>query len=402
MAKLIGVLASLDTKSDEANFVAEVIRARGHQPVMINSGVMEGGVAAQVSAEEVALAGGHDLAALRAANDKGAAMSAMAKGAAAIVAKLAKEARIEALIGLGGTAGTATGSAAMRALPLGFPKVLVSTVASGDTRPYVGTKDITMMYSVVDIAGLNRISRPILANAAGAVCGMAETPVPAAADERPLVGASMFGNTTDCVDRARAAVESVGYEVLVFHATGAGGATMEDLVVGGHIDAVLDLTTTELADDLCGGVFSAGPCRLEAASGKGIPQVVAPGCLDMVNFAGFETVPEKYRDRRLYRWNDNVTLMRTSPEENARLGVSMAQKLNASKGPVTVMLPLGGVSQLDSEGGEFWWPEADKALFDAIRVTLRSEIRLIEMDANINDPEFADAAFTEFRKIMAK
>lgn len=401
MAKLIGVLASLDTKSDEADFVAEVIRARGHQPVIINSGVMEGGIAAQVSAEEVARAGGNELADLRSANDKGAAMSAMAKGAAAIAARLASEGRIDALIGMGGTAGTATGSAAMRALPLGFPKVLVSTVASGDTRPYVGTKDITMIYSVVDVAGLNRISRPILANAAGAICGMAETSTPAAENDRPLVGASMFGNTTACVDRARAAIEAAGYEVLVFHATGAGGATMEDLVLGGHIDAVLDLTTTELADDLCGGVFSAGPRRLEAASAKGIPQVVAPGCLDMVNFSGFETVPEKYRDRRLYRWNDNVTLLRTSPEENALLGASMARKLNASKGPVTVMLPLGGVSQLDSEGGEFWWPEADKALFDAIRETLRSDIRLVEMDANINDPEFADAAVTEFRKIVA-
>jgi uncharacterized protein (UPF0261 family) len=282
----------------------------------------------------------------------------------------------------------------MRALPLGVPKVLVSTVAAGDTRPYVGTKDLTMMYSVVDIAGVNRISARVLANAAGAVIGMVETSAPAV-QERPIIAASMFGNTTPCVDRARAALEAAGFEVLVFHATGAGGMTMESLIADGYVDAVLDVTTTEWADELCGGVFSAGPTRLEAAARAGIPQVVAPGCLDMVNFWAPDTVPPQYSARKLFRWNPNVTLMRTNIDENRELGRILAGKINQSTGPVTVLLPLKGLSQLDSEGKEFWWPEADAALFETLREGLRPEIPVVTLDANINDPQFADRAAQE-------
>jgi uncharacterized protein (UPF0261 family) len=271
---------------------------------------------------------------------------------------------------------------------------MLSTVAAGDTRPYVGTKDIAMLYSVVDVAGINRLSAAILTNAAGAVVGMAEAEPPRrqGGTEKPLIAASMFGNTTACVDRARKSLEEAGYEVLVFHATGSGGQTMESLIADGFIAGVFDVTTTEWADELAGGVFSAGPTRLEASARRGVPAVVAPGCLDMVNFWAVETVPEKYRDRNLYRWNPNVTLMRTTPEENARLGRIIAEKLNASTGPLAVLLPLKGLSQLDSEGNPYWWPEADRALFDALKAHLRPDIPVRELDANINDPLFADTA----------
>lgn len=401
MNKTIAVIAAQDTKGVEARFVASRIAAHGHRVLTIDIGTLgEEGRKVDVAARDIAAAAGFDLADLRRAGDKGKAMAAMAKGAAATAQQLYAEGRFDAIIGLGGSAGTAIGTSAMRHLPLGVPKVMVSTVASGDTRPYVGTKDIAMIYSVVDVAGLNSISRTILARAAGAVCGMIEETIQADSSDRPLIAASMFGNTTACVDRARAAIETKGFEVLVFHATGSGGLTMEDLIEDGHIVASLDLTTTEIADDLCGGVFSAGPHRLEAAAAQGIPQVVAPGCLDMVNFGAVATVPERYRDRRIYEWNPNVTLMRTTPEENAIMGRSLAQKLNASKGPATVLLPLKGVSQLDSEGGAFWWPEADEALYDAIRATLDKRITLIELDANINDAEFADQAVAEFFRLM--
>jgi uncharacterized protein (UPF0261 family) len=340
------------------------------------------------------MAGSGTLNSLRQAQDKATAMEVMTRGAAVVAGQLYAKKRLDGIIGLGGSAGTAIASSAMRALPLGVPKVLVSTVAAGDTRAYIGTKDLTMMYSVVDIAGLNRISTKVLANAAGAVIGMVETRVPPC-EQRPLLAASMFGNTTACVDRARGLLEAAGFEVLVFHATGTGGMTMESLISEGHIDGVLDITTTEWADELCGGVFTAGPHRLEAAARAGVPQVVAPGCLDMVNFWAVETVPTQYADRRLFRWNPNVCLMRTNVEESRRLGEILTEKINQSIGPVSVLLPLRGLSQLDREGGEFWWPEADQALFETIRRGVRADIRVVELDATINDPVFADRAAQE-------
>jgi uncharacterized protein (UPF0261 family) len=318
-------------------------------------------------------------------------MVAMTNGAASVAARLYAEGRLDGVIGIGGSAGTAIATSAMRALPVGVPKLVVSTVAAGDTRPYVGTKDVTMMYSVVDIAGINRLSVRILTNAAAAIVGMVQAEPPKLA-ERPLLAASMFGNTTPCVDRARKTLESAGYEVLVFHATGAGGQTMESLIADGFIAGVFDVTTTEWADELCGGVFNAGPTRLDAAGHAGVPQVIAPGCLDMVNFGAPETVPEKYRDRHLYRWNPNVTLMRTTPDENAELGRIIAEKASASRGPVAILLPLKGVSQLDSPGGAYWWPEADVALFAAIKAHVRPDVPVVELDHNINDPEFVDRA----------
>lgn len=398
----ITIFAALDTKGAEAGLLRDVIAQHGVMPLVVDVGVLgQPTIDADVKRAQVAAAGGDEIDSLVRNQDKGHAMAVMTSGAAAIAKQLYDEGRLDGIIGIGGTAGTAIASSAMRALPVGVPKLLVSTVASGDTRPYVGTKDIAMMYSVVDIAGINRLSGQILANAASAIAGMVTGTTPEL-PERPLLAASMFGNTTACVDRARQTLEGAGYEVLVFHATGAGGQTMESLIADGFVEGVLDVTTTELADELCGGVFSAGSHRLEAAATAGVPQVIAPGCLDMVNFAAPETVPVRYQDRRLYPWNPNVTLMRTTPAENAELGRIIAEKANASRGPVAILLPLQGVSQLDSPGGEFWWPEADRALFDAIRQHAKPAIEVIELDHNINDPAFADRAATLLLELIGQ
>jgi uncharacterized protein (UPF0261 family) len=392
MAKMVVVIAALDTKGEEAKLIRDILTAQGVQPLVVDVGVLGApSIPSDVSRAEVAAAGGGNLAQLVASRDKALAMEVMPRGAAVVAARLYQEGRLDGIIGLGGSAGTAIATSAMRALPVGVPKLVVSTVAAGDTRPYVGAKDVTMMYSVVDIAGINRLSARILSNAAAGMAGMVKVEPPKLA-ERPLLAASMFGNTTPCVDRARQNLEAAGYEVLVFHATGAGGQTMESLIADGYVDGVLDLTTTEWADELAGGVFSAGPQRLDAAARAGIPQVIAPGCLDMVNFGAPDTVPERYRGRKLYRWNANVTLMRTTPEENAQLGKIIAEKANAATAAVAIMLPLGGVSQLDSAGGNFWWPEADQALFAALKANIRPGIPVIEMQENINDPAFADRA----------
>lgn len=402
MGKTVVIVAALDTKAEEAKLIRDIVAARGHTPHVVDVGVLgEPGIPADTTRQEVAAAGGDRLEDLVASADKARAMEVMPHGAAAVAAKLHAAGMLDGIVGLGGSAGTAIATAAMRALPVGVPKLVVSTVAAGDTRPYVGTKDVAMLYSVVDVAGINGISARILANAAGAIAGMVEVEPPQVA-KRPLLAASMFGNTTPCVDRARGALERAGYEVLVFHATGSGGQTMEGLIADGFIDGVLDVTTTEWADELVGGVFSAGPARLDAAAKAGVPQVIAPGCLDMVNFGAPDTVPAKYLDRRLYRWNPNVTLMRTTPEENAELGRILAQKANASTGPVAVLLPLRGVSQLDSEGGAFWWPEADRALYDAIKRHVREGIPIVELDCNINDPEFADRAASVLLEMVKK
>jgi uncharacterized protein (UPF0261 family) len=395
VAGSIAIVAALDTKGEEARLIRDYIAGRGHRPLLLDVGVLgQPSIQADVSRAEVAHAGGADLAELRSAQDKARAMEVMTRGAAVVAERLHRAGRIDGIVAIGGSAGTAIGTSAMRALPVGVPKVMVSTVASGDTRPYVGTRDIAMLYSVVDVAGINRISAAVLTNAAGAVVGMVEAAPQRqqGASDRPLIAASMFGNTTACVDRARRALEEAGYEVLVFHATGSGGQTMESLVADGFIAGVFDVTTTEWADELAGGVLSAGPHRLEASARHGVPAVVAPGCLDMVNFWAVETVPERYRERNLYKWNPNVTLMRTTPDENARLGRIIAEKLNASTGPVALLLPLRGLSQLDSEGNPYWWPEADRALFDALKSNLREDIPVHEVDANINDPLFADTA----------
>ena len=283
------------------------------------------------------------------------------------------------------------GTAAMRVLPVGFPKVMVSTLASGNTAHYVGSTDITMIPSIVDVAGLNRISKTIFTRAAAAICGMVAMELTPDAGDRPLIAASMFGNTTDCVDQARERLEQAGYEVLVFHATGTGGKTMEKLVADGIFDGVLDITTTEWADELVGATLSAGPTRLDAAGQAGVPAIVTPGCLDMANFGGRETVPEQFEGRNFYIHNPQVTLMRTSPEECAQLGKILAEKVNAYTGPVTVLLPTKAISIISAEGQPFYDADADQALFDAIKSHLDPKIELIEVDAEINAPEFSTA-----------
>lgn len=389
MPKTVALLGALDTKGAEYGFVKQCIEARGHRTLLIDVGVLEPPrIEPDISRREVAQAAGADLDDLVQRRDRGEAVAAMARGAQTLVPRLYAEKRFDGILALGGGGGTSVACAAMRTLPLGVPKVMVSTVAGTDVSGYVGVKDIVMVPSIVDVSGVNRISREIFARAAGAICGMLETEVPPGVG-KPLVAASMFGNSTPCVEAAKAIVEQAGYEVLVFHATGAGGRTMESLIESGLIAGVLDITTTEWADELVGGVLGAGPTRLEAAARGGVPAIVTPACLDMVNFWAPPTIPAKFQGRRFYQHNPNITLMRTTPEECRQLGEILAKKLNLSTGLVTVLLPLQGLSMIDAPGGPFWWPEADQALFETLRQNLRAEIRVIEMDCNINEPQFA-------------
>jgi uncharacterized protein (UPF0261 family) len=387
----IAILGTMDTKGEEHAFVADLIRKRGHKTLVIDVGALEPPkLKPDVTREEVAAAAGADLNALVARRDRGDTIKAMSQGAPIVITRLVHQGKIDGVISLGGGGGTSIATSAMRALPIGFPKLMVSTLASGNTSQYVGVKDIAMYPSIVDVAGLNRISREILARAAGAICGMVETPPPPSTGDKPIIVASMFGNTTECVQHAKKILEAEGYEVLVFHATGVGGRTMESLVEAGMVDGVLDITTTEWADELVGGFLGAGPHRLEAAAKTGTPAVVTPGCLDMVNFYAPDSVPERFRSRRFYQHNPQVTLMRTNVEENAELGRIVAQKLNASQGPVSVLIPRKAISVISAPGQSFHDPEADAALFDAIKKNIRSDIPVVEMDTEINDPAFAE------------
>jgi uncharacterized protein (UPF0261 family) len=350
-----------------------------------------------IPSEQVYAAAGTSLTAVRKAADRGRAIEAAARGVTRIIRALHEKGLVAGVLGLGGSAGTTIATAAMRALPFGVPKLMVSTLASGQVKPYVGVRDILMMHSVVDISGINRISRVVLANAAHAMIGMVNGALggdeasggPGAAG---LIAATMFGVTTPCVEASRKIVERNAYEVLVFHATGTGGMTMESFIADGLIAGVLDITTTELADELVGGELSAGRDRLTAAALRGTPQVISVGALDMVNFGPPSTVPERFKGRRFSAHNPNVTLMRTTPEENDQLGKEIAQKASAARGPTAVLLPLRGISAIDKEGQPFWWPEADAALFQSLRNWMSPHVDLIEMDLHINDPAFAEAA----------
>jgi uncharacterized protein (UPF0261 family) len=391
VAGTILLVGTLDTKGAELAFVRELIEARGHATLVIDAGVLgEPAFEPDVSAGEVARAGGGTLETLRAEQDRGRAVDVMIAGLKHVVLGLYENGRFQGILGVGGGGGTALATAAMRELPVGVPKVMVSTMASGDVAPYVGIRDLTLMYSVTDIAGLNPLSRRILANAAGAVAGMVEQTLPEA-PSRPMVAASMFGVTTPCVDRVRQRLDEAGYEVMVFHATGSGGRAMEALIDEGWFAGIADVTTTEWCDEVVGGVLSAGPDRLGAAARRGIPQLVSLGATDMVNFGGMETVPERFRDRTLYKHNPSVTLMRTTAAECREIGRRMADKLNAARGPTVLMLPLGGVSMLDAEGQPFHDPYADGALFDTLRERLNDAVEVVEIDAHINDAAFADA-----------
>jgi uncharacterized protein (UPF0261 family) len=418
------LIGTFDTKGDEYAYVREHVLSHGCDVLTMDLGVFGDatsiGFPVDVAADEVARAGGTALHDVRTRRDRGTAVDVMTKGARALVARLHSAGRFDGVLGLGGGGGTTMITAAMRELPVGVPKVMVSTMASGNTAPYVDVKDLTMMYSVVDIAGLNPISRRILDNAAGAICGMLRHPEPLtshpersegsagvrgklregsgvvelqtprfARGDKGAIAATMFGVTTPCVTAARKRLEAEGYDVVVFHATGAGGRAMEGLIDDGYFVGVLDVTTTEWCDEVVGGVLSAGPERLGAAARKGIPQVVSVGALDMVNFGPIDTVPERFRKRNLYRHNETVTLMRTTTDECREIGSRIGGKLMSATGPVTLMLPTRGVSMLDESGKPFYNAEADRALFDSLRRHSGSRVRIVEMDAHINDEAFA-------------
>ena len=400
------LIGTLDTKGGELAFVRDRLRTRGLEAVVLDAG--SGGepvLAAEIPRERVFAQAGTTLEAVRSRGDRGHAVAKAAEGAAAIAAEMAGRGELEGVFALGGSAGTTIGTAAMRAVPFGIPKVMVSTLASGQTRPYVGGSDLALFPSVADIAGLNRLTRTVLANAAEALAGMVQgrrEPAAAVEDPRPLVTATMFGVTTPCVTRARQVLEAAGCEVIVFHATGVGGQAMESLVRDGQVAGVLDITTTELADELVGGILSAGPERLEAAGRRGVPQVVSVGALDMVNFGPRETVPERFAGRRFHIHNPTVTLMRTTPEENAELGRRMAAILARATGPTVVMIPRGGVSAIDAPGQPFHDPAADVALFEALQRGLAGHpsVRVVVRDEHINDPAFAEAAAGELMGLI--
>ena len=402
---VVALLGTLDTKGEEYAFLKDCLDKQNVDTLLIDAGVMDPpGVQPDIGREEVAKAAGTSIEEILEQEDRGKAVAAMARGAKETISRLYDEGAFDGIMGMGGSGGSVIVSAAMRALPVGVPKLLVSTLASGDTRPYVGTSDICMMYSVVDISGINRISAAILRNAAASIAGMVKAP---REDEgqggKPIIGATMFGVTTPCVTHAREKLEELGYEVLVFHAVGVGGQTMESLVRSGYISAVLDATTTELADEVAGGTLSAGPDRLEAAGEAGIPQVVSLGAVDMANFGPIDTVPGKLKDRKFHIHNDTVTLMRTTPEENATIGRMIAEKLNAARGPTALFIPLKGVSAIDIEGGVFYDREADDALFNALRDNLDTDkVELIEMDCDVNAPEFAEAMVAKIDELYRK
>jgi len=396
------LLATLDTKGPDAAFVRDRLQQLGLTVTVVDTGCIgEATMDADVSREDVFRVAGTSLREMRDRNDRGQAVTNAATGAANLVREAFARGDVEAVVGLGGSAGTTIGTAAMRELPIGVPKVMVSTLASGQVRPYVGDKDILMLNSIVDIAGINRISRCILAAAAAAVAGMVQHRLPAdSGEDKLLVAATMFGVTTPCVQRARAVLENAGYEVLVFHATGNGGLAMESLIAEGLIAGVLDITTTELADELVGGILSAGPDRLTAAARRGVPQVVSVGATDMVNFGPPDTVPEAFRDRTFHQHNPTVTLMRTTPAENAQIGAQIGRKVAAAQGPAAILLPLQGVSAIDRFGQSFDDPTARNALFDGVRQN-HGSIELIEMDHHINDESFAETAAEKLIELMS-
>ncbi len=400
------LIGTLDTKGLECQYLRDWLQSMGVRTLIADAGVLgPPPFEPEISRQTLYSLAGANLPALAALGDRGQAIARAADGAARLAADLYRRGEIEGVLGVGGSAGTTIGTAAMRALPLGVPKLMVSTLASGQVQPYVGTRDVMMMYSVVDICGINRVSRKVLDNAAAAMAGMVSRSANdsgARSQDKPIVTATMFGVTTPCVEAARRILEAAGYEVLVFHATGTGGRTMEGLIHDGLVAGVLDVTTTELADELVGGILTAGRDRLTAASLRGVPQVISVGALDMVNFGPPDTVPAALQTRRFHQHNPTVTLMRTTPREMDALGQEIAQKASAATGPTAIMLPLRGVSAIDAEGKPFWWPEADQALFQSIHNWVAPAVEVIEHDLHINDPAFAWACAERLLELMAR
>ncbi len=423
----VALVGTLDTKGHDYAFLAARLRAAGAEVLVIDAGTGEPeGLVPEIDGEAVAAAAGTSLAELRTAADRGRAVAEMGRGAAAVVADLVAQGLVGGVLSAGGSGGSSIAAQVMAALPIGLPKLLVSTMASGDVSPYVGAKDVCIMYSVVDVAGINRISRLVLGNAAAAMAGMVAAREQAeeqaagqtvgqavgqaeertgeqAEEDRPLIAASMFGVTTPAVETARARLTELGYEVLVFHATGAGGRALEALADARLISGVLDLTTTELADDLVGGVLSAGPDRLTAAGAAGLPQVIAPGALDMVNFGPPSTVPAPFSDRLFFEHNPTVTLMRTTAEEMAELGARIGRKAANAKGPTEVFWPDRGVSALDADGQPFRDEAADEACRAALERELAAAGRTLHhIDAHLNDPAFATAMADRLHQMITE
>ena len=401
--KSIVLLGCFDTKGPDFSFLRACVLAYGESVITVNTGTYAstGDFAVDYEADQVATAANHTLAELQARADRGYAVDVMGRGGANILKRLHEVGKLKAVIGMGGGGGTYIALAAMQAIPLGIPKLCLSTVASKDLSRQVGSKDILLMPSVVDIAGLNSISRMLIKQAAAAVYGIVNVQLTEdAADTNGRIAISMFGNTTACVTACTELLQARGYEVFVFHANGVGGQTMESLIDEGCFDGVLDLTTTELADELCGGICSAGPARLEAAARCGVPQVVAPGCLDMVNFAHPDAVPPRYGQRQLYNWAPDVTLMRTDVDENKQLAEILTSKLNLAVAPVTILLPNKGLSQIDVEGGVFSAPQTNRILFETIRETASEKITVTELPFHINDKAFAHQAVSTLLQLM--
>lgn len=395
LVKAVHIAGTCDTKGEEIAYLRDLIVDAGQRAVIVDLGTRTATIRPDIPAAEVTAC--HPEGAGISRNDRGQAVAAM--GAAFAAWCRANSARISGMIAVGGGGGTSIACAGMRELPYGVPKFMVSTLASGDTAPYVGTSDIVMVPSVTDIAGLNRLSRVILSNAAHALVGAVAAPAPAVSTDLPTLGLTMFGVTTPCVtaiaDQLRAQ-----YDCLVFHATGTGGRAMERLLDQGVLSGLIDITTTEIADLLFGGVLPARPDRLDVVARTRAPWVGSVGALDMVNFWAPGTVPDRYRDRLFYHHNPNVTLMRTTPEENAALGRWIGEKLNACTGPVRLLIPEKGISALDIEGGPFWYPVADAALFAALHDTIADPSRILVLPHHINDPAFAKAAADTFQSLM--
>lgn len=395
ISKKILLVGTLDTKGMEYAYARELIQSRGLPCILMDVGVMgDPQCEPDISANEVARAVGSSLSTLRESGSRSDALDVLTQGAVQLAGNAAPQ--LAGVLALGGSGGTAVGTAVMRSLPIGLPKVMLSTLASGNIAPYIGESDIAMMYSVVDIAGLNQISRVIIGNAVGALCGMVKQETSEYAPAlRPLIAASMFGVTTPCVTKVRDHLEASGYEVVVFHATGSGGRAMEKLIADGFFSGVADITTTEWCDEVVGGVLSAGPRRLEAAITARIPQVISCGALDMVNYWALETVPAKFRDRTLHSHNANVTLMRTSAEECVQIGKEIGIRLSRARAPVTLLIPLRGVSMLDAPDQPFFDSTANQSLFSSLRANCGSTVNIKEYDRHINDPGFAEALANE-------
>lgn len=391
--KTVAIAGTFDSKHLEFAYLQEIIQSLGLKTFMIHTGVFESKLAADVSNEAIASAVGENIKEIAAKKDRALATDVLSRGLEKLLPKLYEEGKFDGIISCGGTGGTSLVTPGMRALPIGVPKVMVSTVAAGDVSMYVGTSDIFMYPSIVDVAGLNSISTKIFTNAALAIAGMVKFEINKVTEKKPLIAASMFGVTTPCVNQAREYLEKQGYEVLTFHATGTGGKAMESLIRDGYIAGVFDITTTEWCDELMGGNMAAGDKRLEAAALGGVPQVVSVGALDMVNFGPISTVPEKYNGRNFYKHNPTVTLMRTTMDENRSLGLAIAEKLNMCKAKAAFLLPLKGVSMIDAPGQPFYGPEEDAILFKTLKENITNPlVEIIEVDANINDIEFSSAA----------